>query len=109
MPNIPEGAKRPDDHKGKSEVSDRFSFEHDGQTYTLKPTLDVVTPGFLRKHRRRDEIDAFFTMLEELTDDYEPVTEHSETLDAVDSMSRGEFRQLQKDFFAHLEVQDLGN
>lgn len=108
MPNIPEGAKRPDDHKSKA-TSDRFSFEHAGETYTLKPTYDVLTPGFLRKNRRRDETDAFFTMLEELVDDYDKYSDHSPTLDVIDNMSRNEFRQLQKDFFEHLEVLDLGN
>lgn len=108
MPDIPEGAKRPSDHKSKSVNSDHFEFEHDGTTYALKPTLDIVTPGFLRKNRRRDDMDAFFTMLEELVDDYDDFTGESATLDAVDGMSRSEFTQLQKDFYAHLEVADRG-
>ena len=103
MPEIPENAKKPADRKKKkdddSEVA--FSFTAGGETYTLKPTYDVVTPGFLRANRRREEVDAFFTMLEALAPD-------EDTLDAVDNMSRSEFQQLMKDFYRHLEVASTG-
>lgn len=103
MAEIPEGAKRPTDRKSKTEdVPDRFSFEHDGETYTLKRTLDVLTPGFLRKNRRRDDFDIFFTMVEALIDDYDKSGE-SATLDVVDNMPRREFSELQESFNEYLE------
>lgn len=107
MADIPANAKRPSDRKSK-DVDDRFSFTHDGETYTLKPTYEVLTPGFIRKNRRRDEVDAFFTMLEELVDDYDRLEDRSATLEAVDGMSRGQFAILMKDFYAYLEVSGQG-
>lgn len=99
MADIPEGAKKPTDRKAKTE--DAFSFTHDGETYTLKPTYDVLTPGWFRANRRRDDMDAFFTIMESLADE--------ETLEkTVDAMSKKQFEQLQKDFYKHLEVLDSG-
>lgn len=102
MTDIPKGAKVPGDHKAKAkdEQADAFSFEHDGETYTFKPTYDVLTPGFLRANRRREEIDAFFTMVEALADE--------DTLDVIDHMSRDEFKALMEDFYAYLGA-DQGN
>ena len=98
MPDIPDGAKKPTDRKSKvQDAPDAFSFEHDGETYTFKPTFDVLTPGFLRKNRRREEVDAFFTMVEALVVD-------DEQLDVIDNMSRDEFQQLMKDFYGYLEA-----
>jgi len=90
--------KKPQDRKPKTEdVSDCFSFEHDGETYTLKRTIDHITPGFLRKNRKLDDLDAFFTILEELADD--------EQLAVIDGMSTPEFGQLNRDFYKHLGAQ----
>lgn len=98
MPDIPDGAKKPSDRKSKAQdATDAFSFEHDGETYTFKPTFDILTPGFLRKNRRREEVDAFFTMVEALVVD-------DEQLDVIDNMSRDEFQQLMKDFYGYLEA-----
>lgn len=103
MPTAPKNAKQPSDHQPKKgDAVERFSFEHDGETYTFKPTHSVVTPGFLRKNRRRDEIDAFFTMVEELVDDYDELEDKSPTLDVIDHMDRAEFNQLMRDFYTHL-------
>ena len=108
MPDIPEGAKRPSDRKAKQVDPDEcFSFEHDGETYTLKPTHEVLTPGFIRKNRRRTEDDAFFTMLEALIPDYDD-DGNSKTLDVLDNMTRGQFQILTKDFYAYLEVSGQG-
>ncbi len=85
-------------------MPDAFSFEHDGQTYTFKPTYDVLTPGFLRKNRRRSEIDAFFTMVEELVDDYDKKTDKSATLDVIDNLDRPQFKALMEEFYEYLEV-----
>ena len=101
MPTPPKGAKQPTDRQAKATGNtDCFTFTHDGAEYTLKPTYDVLTPGFLRKNRHRDDMDAFFTMLEELAD--------PDALDAIDHMSRAEFHQLQQDFYEHLEVATAG-
>ncbi len=99
MTDIPAGAKKPADRKSKAE--DAFSFEFDGETYTLKPTYDVLTPGWFRANRRRDDMDAFFTIMESLSDE--------ETLaKTLDKMDKKRFEQLQKDFYKHLEVLDSG-
>lgn len=67
--------------------SDLFGFTHDGKTYTFERPLSVVTrPGWLRKNRRRDELDLAFTILEEIAGD--------EALDAIDKMGDDEFREL---------------
>lgn len=98
MSNIPANAKKPSDRKPKdAEPGDRFSFEHDGNTYTLKPTWDVLTPGWLRANRRRDDIDAFFTMVEALAPDDDGVT-----LDVIDNMGRNEFRKLMSSFYEYM-------
>lgn len=63
--------KAPQDHKSKadaeSEVEGDFTFEHEGVTFTSSQNLsDVITPGFIRRHRRLPEVDLYFTMIEEL-------------------------------------------
>jgi len=95
--------KKPQDRKPKAKSTGNtecFTFTHDGVEYTLRPTYDVLTPGFLRKNRNRSDMDAFFTMLEELAD--------AETLDVIDNMSRTEFHELQQGFYKHLEVATAG-
>lgn len=89
--------------KGKKGVTwtECFSFEHDGETHTFQPTYDVLTPGFLRENRRRDEIDAFFTMVEALVPEGQ---EGRDMLDLIDNMSRQEFRALMEDFYAYMEA-----
>lgn len=81
--------------------TEAFSFEHDGQTHTFQPTYDILTPGFLRENRRRDEIDAFFTMVEALVPEGQ---EGRDMLDLIDNMSRQEFRSLMEDFYAYMEA-----
>ena len=89
--------RTPQDHqKKKTPTSDVFSFEHDGATYEFAPVYDVLTPGFLRANRRRDETDQMFTMFEALADE--------DTLAVIDVMSRDEFQKLTKDFFKFLEM-----
>lgn len=109
MPEIPDNAKRPSDRKAKqAEAGERFSFTHKGEEYVFKPTYEVLTPGWLRKNRRRDEMDAFFTMVEALVDDYDDATDESPTLEVIDGMTRGQFQILMKDFYAYLEVSGQG-
>ena len=92
--------KKPQDYKPKaseSAVSDCFSFEHDGETYTFTPTLEKITPGWLRKHRNASDLDVFFTIIELIAD--EPA------LTVIDNLSHKEFNQLSTDFFKHLGAQ----
>jgi hypothetical protein len=87
--------KKPQDRKPKaSEAEECFTFEHEGKSYTLKATGDCLTPRFMRANRRRDDVDAFFTILEELADE--------DQLEVIDSMSNEEFGELSKKFYAHL-------
>lgn len=87
--------KKPQDRKPKAvEAEECFTFTHNGESYTLKPTMESITPGFMRRIRKFDDLDAFFTILEELADD--------EQLAVVDSMSHAEFGELSKEFYAHL-------
>lgn len=87
--------KKPQDRKPKaSDAEECFTFEHEGKSYTLKPTLESLTPGFMRKNRRREDLDAFFTILELLADE--------EQLEVIDSMTHEEFGELSKEFYAHL-------
>ena len=60
--------KEPQDHKSKAvAVEGDFTFEHEGVTFTsTRPLGEVLSPGFIRRHRRLPEIDLYFTMLEEL-------------------------------------------
>ncbi|MGN6589505.1 MAG: hypothetical protein ACTHKE_04360 [Sphingomicrobium sp.] len=90
--------KQPQDHKAKAaEVSECFSFEHKGETYTFKNTIEHITPGFLRKNRKLNDLDAFFTILETLADE--------EQLEVIDSLTHEEFGQLNRDFYEHLGAQ----
>lgn len=93
-------ARRANGKKGVT-WTECFSFEHDEQTHTFQPTYDVLTPGFLRENRRRDEVDAFFTMVEALVPEGK---EGAEMLDVIDNMSRGDFRKLMEDFYAYMEA-----
>ena len=87
--------RKPQDRKPKAaDAEDCFTFEHEGKSYTLKPTLDHLTPRFMRANRRREDVDAFFTILEELADEVQ--------LEVIDSMSGEEFGELSKDFYKHL-------
>lgn len=86
--------KKPQDHKPKKKTLDdvpaAFEFTHEGETYAFKPTADHLTPGFLRKNRRRDEFDATYTIIETLAPD--------DVLDVIDNMSWKEHSELQEAF-----------
>lgn len=102
MPDVPDNAKKPSDRKSKTEESDSaFSFVHDGERHTFKPTFDVLTPGFLRANRRREEVDAFFTMVEALAE--------ADTLAVIDVMDRKSFTALMEDFYNYLAEKNSGN
>lgn len=87
--------KKPQDRKPKAtDAEECFTFEYEGKSYTLKPTLDHLTPRFMRANRRREDLDAFFTILEELAD--------KDQLEVIDSMSSEEFGDLSEAFYKHL-------
>lgn len=98
-------ARQPQDRQTKaSEKPDHFSFttKVDGKqvTHHLRPTEIVLSPGFMRKTRRMDDVDAMFTFLEELASD--------EQLEIIDGMSRPEFNDLvARPFMRHIK-EDMG-
>src|SRR5690242_10595893 len=95
MPKIPEGAKRPTDHQ--SAESDRYTFTRKGKTFTARPYLDVLTPGWLRANRRRDETDFAFTLLEALFEG------DKAAMAALDSMDWAEFNETAGAVMADME------
>ncbi len=88
--------KQPTDRKPKAvKSSEYFSFELDGETYTMAhKTNDVINFGFIRKNRRRDELDYVLTCIEALSDDG--------ILEVLDKMSNKDTAKFQDDFLAHL-------
>lgn len=90
--------KQPSDRKPKADkvkASEYFSFELDGEEYTMAhKTNDIITFGFIRKNRRRDELDYVLTCIEALSDDT--------ILDVLDKMSNKDTQKFQEDFLAHL-------
>lgn len=84
MPTPPAGAKKPTDRKPKASASvddDVVTLTIGGVEYTSKPLHEVFTPKWLRLNRRRDELDAGYTMVEDAFEDVRGF------LDAWDSLS----------------------
>lgn len=95
MANTPANAKKPADHQEPSEQA-RFSFDHDGTTYTFgRPTAEVITPGWLRRNRKTDELDATYTAIEMLADD--------SILNVLDNMGFKEHFEVQNAFGEHVQ------
>ena len=68
MPTTPAGAKKPADRKPKATASvddDTVTLTIGGNEFTSRPLHDVFSPKWLRLNRRRDEIDAGYTMIED--------------------------------------------
>ncbi|MFA5712302.1 hypothetical protein [Mycolicibacterium sp.] len=84
-------AKKPQDHR-KPADEDRFTFDHDGKTYSL-PRFGSWSAGLVRRVRKLPDVDATFTILEEVAD--------PETLAAIDAMDLDEFNRLQQDWAEH--------
>lgn len=96
--------RQPEDHKPKkskeADPEEHFTFTQGGEQYTMPvPTMDVITPKFIRQNRRRDELDYALTAFEELAG-IGPEAEG--LLKAFDRMSVVEFKQFQTDFLNHL-------
>lgn len=68
MPTTPAGAKKPTDRKPKATASvddDTVTLTIGGVEFTSRPLHDVFSPKWLRLNRRRGEIDAGYTMVED--------------------------------------------
>ena len=87
-------AKKPQDHK-KSVAEDVFEFEHGGETHTL-PRFGSWSAGLVRRVRKLSDVDASFTILEEVAD--------PETLAVIDSMPLERFNELQQEWAEHAGV-----
>ncbi|MGY4859506.1 hypothetical protein [Cryobacterium sp. AP23] len=87
--------RKPQDHlpKATKAAHGGFTFRQGGEEFQLADAADVLQVGFARKNRHKSESDQFFTMIEILADE--------ESLDAIDSMNKAEFKQFQLDFYAH--------
>lgn len=78
-PRTPQDRKKP-----SSDGTGPFVFTFRGKDYTTAPISEVVTPGFLRANRRRDQVDQVFTLFEALLSEKD--------LEAtIDVMTREEF------------------
>src|SRR5690606_5381085 len=73
--------KQPKDHK-KPADEDVYEFEHNGETYTLPP-YKSIKPGLMRRVRKLTDMDATFTILEEIAP--------KDTLAALDDMTMERF------------------
>ena len=91
MPATPQDHKRP-----KAETaSEPFSFEHNGESFTLPPASSIKA-GMLRRFRKLDDLDVAFSILEEIADD--------EALAALDDMGIAEFNEVVSDWQSHIGV-----
>ena len=99
MTNIPDGAKRPDDHQKPDDDLETvtFNFTHKGKTFQSKPFVDVISPGWLRSNRRRDETDFMFTLLEAL------FKGQPKALGALDDMDWKTFNATAKEMLSDME------
>jgi hypothetical protein len=90
--------RQPQDRKPKQEPAEGyFTFTAGGEQYTMpKRTRSVVTPGYNRRHRKLEDEDRLWTILEDLADRDESI------LDAFEVMSEDEWQQMQRDLAAHL-------
>lgn len=84
---VPDGVKQPTDRKPKADEASEaaFQFTHDGKTFTSPPLIDILSPGFVRRNRDKEEMDFYFTMVEALFAD------QPEAIAAIDTMSWDEF------------------
>ena len=104
MPTVPSDAKRPADRKPKKRPSseravtanreaDTITMRIRGEEFESLPLAEVFTGGWFRLNRSKDEMDAFYTMVE---DAFEGVPGF---LDAWDALGLPE----QRDLFAEMQ------
>ena len=76
MPTVPSDAKRPADRKPKKKPSsgravtanreaDTITMRIRGEEFESLPLAEVFTGGWFRLNRSKDEMDAFYTMVED--------------------------------------------
>ena len=67
MPTTSTTRRTPQDRKPKQAAADADTFVMtiDGTDYTSLPLTSVFTPRWVRANRRRDELDAGYTMIED--------------------------------------------
>jgi hypothetical protein len=99
--------KQPQDHKpkkeaesnGQDEPDEFFEFTaSDGTTFrTIKPTLDVLTPGYVRRNRGNQE-ELVWGAIEQLAD--------KDLLDWIDTLTgregNKEWKRFQNEFIDHI-------
>lgn len=104
MPAMPNDAKRPADRKPKKKPSSEraVTANHEADTITMRiggeefeslPLSEVFTGGWFRRNRSKDEMDAFYTMVEDAFEDVPGF------LDAWDALGLPE----QRDRFAAMQ------
>jgi hypothetical protein len=108
-------ATAPQDRKDKiktvDDLDDYFSFELGGNTYVLPlKTKDVLTPGWVRKHRRLEETDYIMTLLENLCGvdmpdvSLEDRKTGSDILNLLDKAGWPDHKRIQEELATHLQV-----
>lgn len=102
MPAPTTARKQPTDRKPPATKTrpdaDTIEFSHDGETYTSNSITDVITPGWIRQNRRREEIDLYMTLLEDSFADVPGA------MDAYDKLSWDESQALVKDLLDMMET-----
>lgn len=98
MSTIPDDAKRPQDRKAKMKAEpdpgqECFEFEAGGRTYRFAPTVDVLTPGFIRRNRG-SQVEFQYALIEGLAGE--------DALAALDSMSLRENADVMRAFDEHV-------
>lgn len=109
--------KTNDKIRSLDELDDFFSFRVDGELYVMPVrTRAVMTPGWVRRNRRRNEVDYFMTLMENLAgqgddedDDLPELTaEEKQTgkaaLKALDRAGWEDHRKAQEDLAKHVKV-----
>ena len=91
--------KQPTDRKPKNvngTAPDVFAFTHKGKRYEFaRPTAEVITPGWLRRNRKMEDVDATYSAIEQLADD--------DVLDVIDAMSWADHGTFQENFQEHMQ------
>jgi len=88
--------KNPQDRRSKAETStEPFKFTRDGETHELPPFASIKA-GMLRRFRKLGDLDAAFSILEELADE--------DALAALDDLALDEFNDVVSDWMAHVGV-----
>lgn len=78
---------------------DVFTYTTEADITVTLPPFKKAKPGVLRKARKLDQVDQFFTILESMASD--------EALAVIDDLESDEFQELQRAWFEHSGI-DLG-